>query len=501
MLYPIGRSCNVTQIVQNGAARPDPEAHAAWLNGNHGSWVSPRDGRNDKEARAQMTATESSRLASLVAHNNQYIPGGVSSTNRIIDPPLAFKRAQGAYLWDLDGNRYIDFHAAFAPYFLGHNFAPVNEAVIDVLRNGESLYGAGPAVLEGRLAELVCKNIPFVQKISVQNTGSEATSLAIRLSRAITGRQHFIVVQGGYNGNHDELACNVFNTLAEIGPRVSPGEYPLRPSGAGTTILANRYVHPINFNDLESVRYVCRRFPIAAMIVEPILQNIGVVRPLAGYLEGLRKLADEFGFLLIFDEVKTGFRHAFGGYAQISGVIPDLVTYGKAIANGFPLALVGGKGEYMDYIIHKDPAKRPLVAGTYNGHPVGVAAAIRTIEYLLANREHVYSHVEDLGRKLETGLRDIFAAHRVTASIARQGSALSYYLMPKNPTDFHQILEQHDFERDVKLRRALIDLGVFFVPIATKQCSISAAHTSEDIAFTLEKVDRAVSSIWPAERS
>jgi glutamate-1-semialdehyde 2,1-aminomutase len=445
-----------------------------------------------------MTDTEkSSSFASLLTRNSAYIPGGVSSTNRLIDPPIAFVKGEGAYLWDINGKRYVDYHAAFAPYFLGHNFAPVNEAVIDVLRSGESLYGAGPAVLEGRLAELVCRNIAAVEKVSLQNTGSEATSVAIRLSRAVTGRQHIIVVQGGYNGNHDELACNVFNTLADIGPRVSPGEYPLRPCGAGTTIEATHFVHPINFNDLESVRYICRRYPVAAMITEPILQNIGVVRPVDGYLAGLRDLADEFGFLLIFDEVKTGFRHALGGYSELSGVTPDLVTYGKAIANGFPLALVGGKREFMDYIVHKDAAKRPFVAGTYNGHPVGVAAAIKTVEYLLGHRDLVYGHVENLGQRIEKGLREIFAAHGVTASIARQGSAFSYYLMSRLPADFHDILQFHDFDNDLKLRRALIDRGVFFVPIATKQCSISAAHSTKDVDFTLEQFDRAVSAVWP----
>src|SRR5580698_588208 len=435
-------------------------------------------------------------LASLLARNSAYIPGGVSSTNRIIDPPISFSKGQGAYVWDIDGKRYIDYHAAFAPHFLGHNFAPINEAVIDALRGGASLFGAGPSDLEGRLAELICKNVPAVEKVCLQNTGSEATALAIRLSRAITGRQHFIVVQGGYNGNQDELACNVFNTPAEIGPRVSPGEYPLRPLGAGTTVEAAHLVHPINFNDPESVRYVCRRYPIAAMITEPILQNIGVVRPREGYLAALRALADEFGFLLVFDEVKTGFRHAIGGYSAISGVTPDLVSYGKAVANGFPLALLGGKREYMDYIVHADVRKRPLVSGTYNGHPVAVAAAIRTIEYLLAHGDQVYAHVESLGRQMEEGLRGLFAAQGVTASIARQGSAFSFYFMPRAPVDLHDIIEHHDFDRDVALRRALIDLGVFLVPIATKQCSISAAHTADDIRFTLEQFDRAVSRVW-----
>jgi glutamate-1-semialdehyde 2,1-aminomutase len=443
-----------------------------------------------------MTATVSDRVASLLVRNSAYIPGGVTSGHRIIDPPIAFVKAHGAYLWDIDGKRYVDYHAAYGPHFLGHNFAPINDAVIDVLRSGESLYGAGPALLEGRLAELVCTNVAAVDKVCLLNTGSEATSLAIRLSRAVTGRQHIIVVQGSYNGNHDELACNVFNTLAEIGPRVSPGEYPLRPIGAGTTIEGSHFVHPVNFNDPESVRYVCRRYPVAAMITEPILQNIGVVRPRDGYLAALRALADEFGFLLIFDEVKTGFRHAVGGYSEISGVRPDLVTYGKAVANGFPLALVGGKREYMDYLIHKDPAKRPFMGGTYNGHPAAVAAAIRTLEYLLANRSGVYQHVEVLGQQMERGLCDIFAAHGVPASIARQGSAFSYYLMAAAPVDLHDIIEHHDFERDVDLRRALIERGVFFMPIATKQCSISAAHTADDISLTLAQFDRAVSAVW-----
>ena len=276
-----------------------------------------------------------------MAQNSAFIPGGVSSSNRIIDPPMIFVKGEGAHIWAIDGKRYTDYHAAFAPYFLGHNFAPVNEAVIEVMRNGESLFGAGTTLLEGRLAELVCRNVAAVEKVCLLNTGSEATALAIRLSRAITGRQHVIVIQGGYNGNQDELACNVFNALSDIGPRVSPGEYPLRPLGGGTTIESTRLVHPINFNDLESVRYVCRRYPVAAIITEPILQNIGVVRPRDGYLAGLRQLADELGFLLVFDEIKTGFRHAVGGYSEISHVKPDLVTYGKAVANGFPLALVG----------------------------------------------------------------------------------------------------------------------------------------------------------------
>jgi glutamate-1-semialdehyde 2,1-aminomutase len=417
----------------------------------------------------------------ILDHNRRFIPGGISSVNRSIDPAIAFVRGEGAYLWDSDGKRYIDYHAGFAPYFLGHNFAPVNDAAARALREGDSLFGAGPSAAEGKLAELI---------------GSEADALAIRIARTVTRKSHIIVMQGGYNGNSDELACNVFNTLAEIGPRVSPGEYQLKPLGAGTTITETRYVHAVNYNDLESVRYVCRRYPVAALITEPLLQNIGVVKPKPGYLEGLRDLADEFGFLLVFDEVKTGFRHALGGYTALCGVTPDLVVYGKAVANGFPLAVVGGKAEFMDSIIDPDPARRPFVAGTYNGHPVAVAAAIETVRYLTAHQDTLYPRMEAMGAALEAGILDIFVRRGVTACVARQGSAFSYYLMPEPPADLHDIIQNHDFARDVALRRALIQRGVFFVPIATKQSSLSAAHTDADLAFTLEQFESAVASVF-----
>jgi glutamate-1-semialdehyde 2,1-aminomutase len=236
---------------------------------------------------------------------------------------------------------------------------------------------------------------------------------------------------------------------------------------------------------------------VAAVITEPVLQNIGVVRPQAGYLEGLRQLADELGFLLIFDEIKTGFRHALGGYSAISAVKPDLVLYGKAVANGFPLALMGGKSRFMDYIAHDDPAKRPFVAGTYNGHPVCVAAAVSTIKYLIENKDTIYKNVDALGQKLEEGISKIFHGRGITAVVSRQGSAFSYYLMKSIPRDYHDILGNHDGAKDVALRRALINRGVFFVPIATKQCSLSCSHSADDVDFTLEQFASAVAEVWP----
>jgi len=425
----------------------------------------------------------------------QFIPGGASSINRLVEPSIAFAKGQGAYLWDNNGKRYIDFHAAFAPHLLGHNNPDVNDAVVNAIGAGSSLYGSGPNELEVELAQLICENIQHIDKATFLNTGSEATALAIKLSRAATGKHHFIVMQGGYNGNSDELACNVFNDLNEIGPRVSPGEYRIRPLGAGTVIEEHGLVHVVNYNDLESVRYVCQRYPVAAVITEPVLQNIGVVLPTEGFLSGLRKLADELEFVLIFDEVKTGFRHSFGGYAEISGVAPDLVTYGKAVANGYPISILGGKAELMDLIAADDLKKRPLVAGTYNGHPAAVAAAIATLQILKSRGEHIYSRLDELGQAAEDGIQNALRTNELVGTVVRLGSAFSYYFMDHAPRDFHDLLVNHDFALDVAIRRALIDAGIYFIPIATKQCSISASHSMEDINRMVDQFKKCVAAV------
>jgi glutamate-1-semialdehyde 2,1-aminomutase len=415
----------------------------------------------------------------------------------VTDPPIVFTRAEGAYLWDVDGNRYVDYHAAFGPYFLGHNHPRVNGAVVDVLRGGASLFGSGTTEVEGKLAELLCTKISILDRVVILNTGSEATSAAIRLARAFTGREHVIVMQGGYNGSMDGLSCNVMNGAAEVGPRVSPGEYKYIPMGAGTASYQAHFTHVINFNDPDSVRYVCERHKVAALITEPILQNIGIVRPRPGYLESLRELADEYGFLLIFDEVKTGFRHALGGFSEVSGVRPDLAVYGKAVANGFPLSILGGKGEIMDCIAQSDASKRPLVAGTYNGHPVPVAAAIATIECLLEDRDTIYGRMEALGSQTQSGIESILKRRGVPGVVSRQGSAFVIYWMEHQPKDWHDLLEFHDFEKDASFRQSMIERGVYFFPVPTKQCSLSTAHTERDVTFTLEQLDEVLKT-WPA---
>lgn len=425
----------------------------------------------------------------ILENNRLHIPGGLSSLNRLTDPPIAFVRGEGSHLIDADGREYIDYHGAFAPQFLGYRHPRVTEAVKQAVDSGMDLFGSGPTEDEGRLAELICDNIAWAERAAFFNSGSEATSQAIRLARAATGRDHVIVMQGGYNGWHNDVACNLMSPLDKLGPRRSPGEYPFDPMSAGIPEAHRGLIHPVNYNDLASVRYVCERYPVAAMITEPILQNIGLVKPQPGFLEGLKALSIEQEFLLIFDEIKTGFRHGVGGYAEISRVTPDLAVYGKAIASGYPLAAIAGPARWMDFFAHPDAAKRVLLAGTYNAHPVPVAASIATIEELLEDGGAVYRRVERLGRRMEEGLAPILAQLDRPTTVVRQGSAFVIYLMDHAPRDWHDLAEHHDFAADTEIRKRLVERGVYFFPVATKQCSISAVHTDDDIDRTIEAVD------------
>lgn len=191
----------------------------------------------------------------ILQQNRQYIPGGVVSVNRSVNPQIVFSRAQGALLWDADGNEYIDYHAAFAPFILGHNDPEVNAAVELVMRDQASLFGAGTTKLEGELAELICTNVPWIESLQILNTGSEATAQAIRCARGVTGRDHIIIMQGGYNGWHNDVAANLMTPLQTLGPRISPGEYPFHAISAGIPHEHQKLVHSVNFNDLDSVRY------------------------------------------------------------------------------------------------------------------------------------------------------------------------------------------------------------------------------------------------------
>lgn len=427
--------------------------------------------------------------------NLQWIPGGVVSLNRKSEPNICFTKGIGSRVWDIDGNEYIDYQAGFAASFLGHNDKEVNAAVQQSIQSQHILMGAGPTALEGEFAELFCDSVPGVEQIQVTTTGSEATYHAIRIARAVTKKEHIIVMQGGYNGWHNDVACNVISDPKNIGARVSPGEYPFDGLSAGIPEFNKTLVHVVNFNDLDSIEYIVKRYDVAGIILEPILQNIGIVKPLSGYLEGLRELADKHEFLLIFDEVKTGFRHALGGYQEICGVIPDLSTFGKAVANGYPMGVIGGKKEFMQYFVHPEKENRVLIAGTFNAFPQTMAAALATLKKLGSSNFNVYEHVEKLGAELENGLVELFENYQIEAQIARQGSAFCTYFMDHFPVDYHDILSNHDFEFDKNYRLQLIEHGIFNFPLPIKQGSISYAHTLEDIQITLEATEKVLENV------
>ncbi|HEV7779744.1 MAG TPA: aminotransferase class III-fold pyridoxal phosphate-dependent enzyme, partial [Chitinophagaceae bacterium] len=343
-----------------------------------------------------------SRSAQLKEEASRFIAGGVVSLNRKVDPFIIFSRGKGSKIHDVDGKEYIDYHAAFAPHLLGHNNDVINAAVIAAIRSGLSLFGSGTNELEIRLSSLLCELIPSLELVQITNTGSEATAHAIRLSRAYTGREDIILIEGGYNGWHNEVARSVMPSLEQIGKRISPGEYPFIQLSAGIPADTKRKVHIINFNDLDSVEYVMKKYPVACVLTEPVLQNIGIVLPKPGYLQGVYNLCEKYGAVCIFDEVKTGFRSGIGGYQEICDVKPHLSVFGKAIANGYPLGVIGGKKEIMELFDSPDPEKRVLIAGTYNAHPVNATAAVATLEML--KNPGVYEHINRISTRLYKGL-------------------------------------------------------------------------------------------------
>lgn len=426
--------------------------------------------------------------------SRKHIAGGLFSLNRRTDPMIVFERAEGAHLWDVEGRRFIDYHAAFAPYFLGHADPDVDGAVIDALRRKNSLFGAGTTPWEGELAELLCDSVESLEKVQVTNTGSEATSYAIRLARAATKRDGLLLIQGGYNGWEDDVAFNLMDPADAQTPREDGPGLTLRPitNGIPSSVLSNVFV--VQFNDLNAAEEVLSSGRIAAVMLEPVLQNIGVVKPEPGYLEGLRTACDRHGSLLIFDEVKTGFRNGLGGYQAICGVRPDLSTFGKAVANGYPLGVVGGRADVMRYVDHPDPKERVLVAGTYNGHPVPSFAAIATLKKLRDRGDEIYGHVERLSAAMEDGLRRIFDGVDYPVTIARQNSAFVAYFMDHPPRNWLDLVSSNDMDRDARYRSKLIAEGVFHFPTPTKQGSISFAHSQDDVDTTLAITERIVTA-------
>ena len=426
------------------------------------------------------------RSAQLHERACAVIPGGVSSAQRSIAgiEGLIIESTGGAYFHDADGKRYLDFHAAFGPQVLGHADPDVDRAFFETARRVD-LMGVGVSEQEIVLAEKIVDLVPSVERVFFTSTGSEATFFALRLARAATGRQKVIKFQGCYHGWHDAVAMNVISSADRVGAR-DPIGLGMSPGVVEATIVCR-------FNDAVEVeqQVELHEGEIAAIIVEPIPHNIGAVLPQPGFLESLRTICDRHGIVLIFDEVITGFRHGLGGFQEISGVIPDLTTLGKAVANGYPLGVIGGRAAIMDRIAAEDAGKI-FAGGTYNGHPGVAAAALATIAKL--EHEPVHEHIFRLGERARVELTGLYQELGVPVVVSGYGSVfVSYFL--EGPVISYDDLLRNDVEMFVGYRSELVSRGVFELPLNLKRSHMSYAHTDADVDRLLEETRAAVVAV------
>ncbi len=414
----------------------------------------------------------------LYTTSERLTPGGVHTANRYIPEKMVFTRAQGAYIWDADGKRYLDYHAAFGPFVLGHAHPEVNRRVIDTIQQTD-LFGVGTTDMEIDLCKKIRQHVPAAEMSLLCNAGSEATFHAIRLARAATGRRYILKFQGCYHGYHDSVCRNMLSAADKIGTR-DPGSAGILDEVIDATLVST-------FNDLNDVerQLNAHKHDVAAIILEPIPHNIGCVMPKPGFLEGLRTLTRDHGTLLVFDEVVTGFRHGIGGYQKVCGVTPDLVSMGKAVANGYPMAVLAGRRDLMDWF-NTRPGGSVFFAGTYNGHAVGTSAALATIEIM--EREPVHERIFQLGDRMRRGLREIHQRRGVRATVAGFGSIFLTYFM-EGPIENYSDLMRNDTAFFLDYRRRLMQRGVFKIPMNIKRAHISYAHTGADIDNTLQAVD------------
>jgi glutamate-1-semialdehyde 2,1-aminomutase len=411
----------------------------------------------------------------LLERAGAVIPGGINTAKRKIDPPLCVRRASGGWFEDLDGTRYLDYHCAYSAILLGHAEPSVNRAVARALEGG-TLYGVGVTHDEVQLAEKIVEHVPSVEQVLLCNTGTEATYHAIRLARGVTGRQKIVKFQGCYDGYHDYVLRNVLSRPEMVGRR-DPGSLGMLEAAIDNTLVCR-------FNDLGDVRATFAAHPgeIAALIVEPVAHNAPTILPERGFLPGLRELCDEHGTVLIFDEVITGFRHALGGYQSVAGVRPDLTTMGKAMANGYAVAALGGRRELMQRFtttVHGDV----LFGGTYNANAVGVAAALATIEIL--EDPSVHARLFELGERMRSGLAAVARDAGVPALVSGYGSVFVLLFM-EGPLRSYEDCLRNDAALFLAYRRELRRRGVFEMPENVGRSHVMWRHTDDDVDRTLE---------------
>lgn len=413
------------------------------------------------------------------------IPGGVNSPVRAFTSvgrnPLFIARARGSHLWDVDGNEFIDYVGSWGPMILGHAHPRVLEAVSRAAASGTS-FGA-PTELEVRMAELICRMISSIQVVRMVNSGTEATMSAVRLARAVTHREKIIKFEGCYHGHADGFLIKAGSGAMTLSVPDSPGV----PSAVAAGTLTAQ------FNNLESVKSLVSSNPgaIAALIVEPVVGNMGCVPPLPGFLEGLRSLCTREGILLIFDEVMTGFRVAAGGAQELYGITPDLTTLGKIIGGGLPVGAYGGRREIMDQIA---PAGPVYQAGTLSGNPLAMAAGFETLN-LLAEDKQFYQHLEQKSKRLADGEQANIKSLGFPLTQNRVGSMSTLFFTGTRVTDYQSALTA-DTKRFGTYFREMLQRGIYLAPSQFEAGFVSIAHSEEDIDRTIEANKQALEAVF-----
>jgi glutamate-1-semialdehyde 2,1-aminomutase len=412
------------------------------------------------------------------------IPGGVNSPVRAFravggDPPFIV-RGQGAHLWDADGNEYIDYIGSWGPQILGHAAPDVVEAITTAASKGTSFGASTPG--EADLAEVVISAFPHMEKVRFVSSGTEATMSAIRLARAFTKRKYIVKFEGCYHGHADALLVKAGSGVATLGI----------PGSAGVPEEFTQFTLALPFNDTDALEEAFKKFrhQIACVIVEPVVGNMGCVPPARGYLEALRAITQADRSLLIFDEVMTGFRLAFGGAQEIYAIRPDLTTMGKIIGGGLPVGGYGGPREIMDLVAPLGPMYQ---AGTLSGNPLAMAAGLATLRHLRAHRE-IYAQLDRLADKLVTGVAAAAKGAGVALSVNRVGSMFTWFFTANAVTDW-TTASKADTEAFGRFFRVMLDGGVYLPPSQFEAAFLSAAHTEADIARTIEVAKSALAAV------
>jgi glutamate-1-semialdehyde 2,1-aminomutase len=403
----------------------------------------------------------------------ELMPGGVNSPARAFGAvggePVIIQRGEGAYLFDVDGNRYIDYIGSWGPMILGHAHPAVTEALERVIKNGTS-FGA-PTEAENELAELIIEAVPSIEKVRLVSSGTEATMSAIRLARGFTGRDVIIKFAGNYHGHVDSLLVAAGSSAATLGVPNSPGVT------AGTT----KDTLVLSYNDVASLETAFAEHGprIAGMILEPIVGNMGTVPGSPEFLQAARRLTQAHGALLIYDEVMTGFRVAYGGAQSLQGITPDITTLGKIVGGGLPVGAYGGRAAIMNHVL---PAGKVFQAGTLSGNPLATAAGIATLQIL--RDQSPYEKLEALSAKLAAGLCNAAQRAGVPHTLSRVGSMMTLFFNPDVVTDWN-IASHSDTAAFARYFWGLMDRGVYMPCSQYEALFVSAAHTDDDIAATV----------------